>query len=67
MSMTISHPSGQLIVNFADQNDVEEFARVIGQEISEKVKSIWFPEAEIGTYKEKRYVTDDLAGGLGEA
>jgi ParB-like chromosome segregation protein Spo0J len=43
-----------IVVNFADQNAVDEFAKAIGQAIGPKTKSIWFPP-QIETYADKRY------------
>jgi ParB-like chromosome segregation protein Spo0J len=45
----------KVIVHFATQADVEDFERIIGQDLKDKVKSIWHPEAEIGRYADKRY------------
>jgi hypothetical protein len=36
-----------LQINFRDPKDVEEFARLIGQRIGPRERSIWFPEAPI--------------------
>lgn len=44
-----------IIVHFKTHGDVEEFARLLNQKISPKAKYIWFPEAEIETYMDKRY------------
>lgn len=44
-----------LRVNFARREDVESFARLIGQTITDKTRSIWYPEAEIGRARDKRY------------
>jgi len=44
-----------LIVHFADQAAVDDFAELIGQKITEKLKAIWHPRAEIESYIDKRY------------
>lgn len=36
----------QIIVSFDDQEGVNKFANLIGQSLTEKTKSIWFPERE---------------------
>lgn len=36
-----------LMINFRSQADVEEFARLIGQRVGPRERSIWFPEAPI--------------------
>lgn len=33
-----------LIVNFENEKDMEKFAKLVGQEINIKTKSIWYPE-----------------------
>jgi ParB-like chromosome segregation protein Spo0J len=53
----------KIIVNFASDADVEDFARKIGQPITEKARSIWHPKAEIGHFADKRYVADDSVAG----
>jgi hypothetical protein len=45
----------KLTVNFACQADVNRFEELIEQKLSDKVRSIWFPKAEINTYADKRY------------
>lgn len=45
----------QLIVHFKTTEDVESFARLVGQTVTEKTRSIWFPKAEIERYMDKRY------------
>ena len=38
----------KIVINFDDQDAVDSFAALLGQDIGEKTKSLWFP------YKEKR-------------
>ena len=42
-------------VHFATRADVEAFAELIGQKLTDKTRSIWYPEAEIERYADKRY------------
>ena len=42
-------------VHFATRADVEAFAELIGQKLTDKTRSIWYPEAEIESYADKRY------------
>ena len=49
-------PYRQIIVSFASEEDIEAFSKLIGQPITPKAKSLWFPAAEIGIYHDKRYV-----------
>ena len=37
----------QITVNFKTLEDINAFARLIGQKITEKTRSLWYPEAEI--------------------
>lgn len=43
-------------VHFASQEDVDAFAKLLGQGITDKTKSLWYPPAEIETYADKRYI-----------
>ncbi|MEX3929763.1 ParB/Srx family N-terminal domain-containing protein [Paraburkholderia sp. BR10936] len=47
-----------LHVHFRDQQAVDDFAALIGQEIGEKTKFVWHPKAEIDSYADKRYTTE---------
>jgi len=53
-------PKFQIIVNFACAADIEDFGKLIGQEVKanagKQLKSIWFPEQEIGRMINKRYI-----------
>jgi hypothetical protein len=48
----------QVIVHFNTPEDLEAFAKLVGQTLTPKTRSIWFPEAEIGRLVTKRYVDD---------
>lgn len=45
----------RIIVTFKTQADVQAFAKVIGQPLTEKTRSIWYPKAEIERLMDKRY------------
>ena len=45
-----------ILVHFRTREDVEEFAELIGQEITEKTKYIWHPKLVRHSYTEKTYV-----------
>jgi len=45
-----------IIVHFKNQKDVNQFSKLVEQTITEKTRSIWYPEAEIDRYADKRYV-----------
>lgn len=48
-------PWKQVIVSFRNRSDMLKFADLIGQTITERTQSVWFPAAEIGRYSNKRY------------
>lgn len=45
-------------VHFKDQAAVDAFAALVKQKITDKTRFIWFPEIEIETYADKRYVAE---------
>ena len=48
-----------VIVHFANADDLQAFARLIGQSLTEHTRSIWHPKAEIESYVDKRYVSNE--------
>lgn len=46
-------------VHFASEGDREAFAELVGQKITEKTPSIWYPAAEIAHFADKRWITDE--------
>ncbi len=48
-------PVRQIIVNFASLADVKRFAELVEQRVGPKTRSLWYPAAEIGHFKDKRY------------
>lgn len=51
-------PVRSILVHFAAHEHVVEFASRIGQTLTEKTKSVWFPRADIERMTDKRYVSD---------
>ena len=49
----------QIIVSFSDQAGIEEFAKLVGQNITKKTKSIWFPNREKNNVVDLFYVNED--------
>lgn len=54
-------PKFQVIVSFACEADMEDFAKAIGRKISankkaRQLQSIWYPDCEITRYVNKRYI-----------
>lgn len=50
-------PVRRLIVNFRSAADVAAFAKLIGQELTDKTRSIWHPAAEREQHIDKRYLS----------
>lgn len=46
-------------VHFKSAEDRDTFAKLVGQNLTEKTRSIWYPEAEIERYADKRYIEDE--------
>jgi len=40
-------PFKRLVISFRTEDDYKEFAKVIGQNLTDKSKSIWYPKLEI--------------------
>lgn len=51
-------PYATLIVRFRNKDDLDEFARLIGQPLTPKSKSIWHPQLVRGIHSGKRYVDE---------
>lgn len=48
-----------LQVHFATDKDVQDFAQLVGQTITEKTRFLWYPRIIIETYADKRYESTD--------
>jgi len=48
----------KIVVHFSCQDDINKFAELIGQRITRKQLSLWFPEQEIRKTADKRYVDE---------
>ena len=51
-------PAVSLVVHFASYEDRKEFSKLLGQTLTGKTQSVWYPKAEIGTFIDKRYVDE---------
>ena len=51
-------PYAKIIVRFETKEDLEEFATLINQKLTQKTKSIWHPELQRGIHSNKRYVDE---------
>lgn len=52
-------PKRTIKVHFDNENDVQLFAKSVGQQITDKTKYIWFPFKEKQNLQGRRYVTDE--------
>jgi hypothetical protein len=48
-------PKQSIVVHFATDEDRKIFAKLVGQNITYKTQSIWYPAASITTYMDKGY------------
>lgn len=55
-------PLKSIIVHFASSADIAEFAKLVDQRITFRTQSIWYPEAEIGHFADKRYANENTHG-----
>lgn len=49
-------PYAQIIFRFANEQDLKDFAKLIGQKLTNKTKSAWHPQIERGMNANKIYV-----------
>ena len=49
----------KVIVHFRNEEDVKAFAKLLGQNITQKQPSLWFPEMPPRRYAHLRWVSDD--------
>lgn len=49
-------PFKTIYVHFETREDMDAFARLVDQTITLNTRSIWYPEAEIGHFADRRYV-----------
>tara|TARA_R110000824_G_scaffold230531_1_gene418190 strand:- start:1145 stop:1378 length:234 start_codon:yes stop_codon:yes gene_type:complete len=52
-------PYAKIVVRFADDKDLQEFAGLIGQRLNAKTKSIWHPKLVRGINSKKKYVNEN--------
>lgn len=51
-------PWKQLTISFENYEDMQEFSMLVGQKLTPDTRSIWYPEAEITRYANKRYADE---------
>jgi hypothetical protein len=54
-------PVKQILVSFNSREDMAAFAKLVGQTVTMKTQSIWYPEADITSYTDKRYEDEERA------
>ena len=48
-------PHRQIIISFDSEDDVENFSKLLNQNITDKTKSLWYPKKEKNVLKDKGY------------
>ena len=48
----------KIVVHFKNNDDVDKFSKLIGQKITPKQPSLWYPEVEPRRYANKKYVDE---------
>lgn len=51
-------PYAQIIFRFANEKDIKAFAKLIGQKLTNRTKSAWYPQIERGLDSHKIYVDE---------
>lgn len=51
-------PQRTIYIHFRNEEDVQEFAKLIGQKITEKKKYYWYPEKKPNKYSNRVYVDE---------
>jgi hypothetical protein len=51
----IGKPYAQIIFRFDNEQDLQDFAKLIGQKLTKKTKSAWHPQIERGLNANKVY------------
>ena len=53
-------PYSKIIVRFENEEDLQEFATMIGQKLTAKTKSIWHPKLIRGKNSLKKYIDEGM-------
>ena len=57
-------PYAQITFRFANEKDLQDFAKIIGQKLTSKTKSAWHPEIQRGINANKIYVDESEISDL---
>lgn len=49
----------KIVVHFRNEEDVKKFAELLGQKITQKQPSLWYPELPPRRYAHLRYVSNE--------
>lgn len=53
-------PAKELLIKFSSEEDLQAFAKLIGQKLTMKTKSVWYPEKETSATQDlKRWISED--------
>lgn len=52
-------PFKKIFLNFRNEEDYKAFAKLIGQNLTDKTKSIWYPKLEIDDNMLKRWIEEE--------
>lgn len=52
-------PYKKIFLNFRSEEDYKAFAKLIGQNLTEKTKSIWYPKLDIDDNMLKRWIEEE--------
>lgn len=53
-------PIKQILVGFATPEDILKFSKLVGQPITDKTRSIWYPKVEEDGALDKRWTTAEV-------
>ena len=59
-------PYRTLNVHFRNEEDISAFAELLGQSITDRTKSMWYPILERNNYQEDEYTDEDAAVASGD-
>ena len=52
-------PYMKIFLNFRNEEDYKEFAKMVDQNLTEKTKSIWYPKLDIDDNMLKRWIEEE--------
>ena len=52
-------PMQSVLIHFENEDDREKFSKLINQKITSRTKSLWYPEADVASVSNIRYVDEE--------